>query len=229
MRATTSATQDEAEKGYTQMSTPGGNQSMAIVNEPGLYSMLFAMQPEKGRGVSDEYIAERQGEIKAFKRWITHEVIPSIRKTGVYSITPNSGKRLSIMEKNADARRAEDEKDGVGIPDAMGRTQLTTVISLPGLLRIVSKSRIPMAKEFQRWVYHEVLPFIYHTGYYKRSQSVSAPPEVDYQTAHLLEAKSITTLRSLRTDPLYNNHIPFSQQRNQAQEHQHHLFLYNIV
>lgn len=98
---------DDDEKGYTQMTTPGGNQSMAIVNEPGLYSMLFAMQPEKGRGVSDEYIAERQGKIKAFKRWITHEVIPSIRKTGAYSTTPNSGKRLSIMEKNADARRAK--------------------------------------------------------------------------------------------------------------------------
>lgn len=98
---------DEDEKGYTQMTTPGGMQSMAIINEAGLYTMLFAMQPEKGRGVSDEYIAERQEKIKTFKRWITHEVIPAIRKTGSYSVSPTTDKRLEIMDKNADTRRAK--------------------------------------------------------------------------------------------------------------------------
>lgn len=34
---------DSSEKGYTQMDTPGGKQRVAIVNEPGLYSLLFAM------------------------------------------------------------------------------------------------------------------------------------------------------------------------------------------
>ena len=38
---------DDDEKGYTQIDTPGGKQKMAVVNESGLYSMLFAMQPEK--------------------------------------------------------------------------------------------------------------------------------------------------------------------------------------
>lgn len=76
---------DEDEKGVSQIATPGGNQSMTIVNEPGLYSALFTMQPEKARGVSDEYIKNRIKQLKAFKRWITHEVIPSIRKTGSYT------------------------------------------------------------------------------------------------------------------------------------------------
>lgn len=77
----------EDEKGYTQMTTPGGVQSIAIVNESGLYAMLFAMQPEKARGVSDDYIAYRHLRISEFKRWVTHEVLPSIRKHGAY-MTP---------------------------------------------------------------------------------------------------------------------------------------------
>ena len=79
---------DDDEKGYTQIATPGGMQKMVIVNESGLYHMLFVMQPEKARGVSDEYVQKRTEQLKAFKRWVTHEVLPSIRRTGTYSTGP---------------------------------------------------------------------------------------------------------------------------------------------
>jgi phage antirepressor YoqD-like protein len=75
---------DDDEKGGTQMTTPGGKQTVSIVSESGLYSLLFALQPEKARGVTDQYIRERTDKLKQFRRWITHEVIPSIRKTGGY-------------------------------------------------------------------------------------------------------------------------------------------------
>ena len=77
-------TLDEDEKGYTQMNTPGGNQQLAVVNEAGLYALLFAMQPTKARGVSEAYIADREQKLRNFKRWVTHEVLPSIRKHGAY-------------------------------------------------------------------------------------------------------------------------------------------------
>lgn len=77
---------DEDEKGVSQIDTPGGMQSMTVVNEPGLYSALFLMQPEKARGVDDEYIAKRQVQLKKFKRWVTSEVLPSIRKHGLYAV-----------------------------------------------------------------------------------------------------------------------------------------------
>lgn len=48
----------------------GGAQMMSIINEPGLYSLV---------------IRSRKPEAKAFRRWITHEVIPSIRKHGLYA------------------------------------------------------------------------------------------------------------------------------------------------
>lgn len=62
---------EEDEKGVHTMDTLGGNQEMAIVNEPGLYSLI---------------IRSRKNEAKVFKRWVTHEVLPSIRKTGSYSV-----------------------------------------------------------------------------------------------------------------------------------------------
>ena len=77
---------DDDEKGYTRMTTPGGEQQVAIVSESGLYALLFAMQPEEARGVSDEYIRERQEKLRAFKRWITHDVLPTLRKQGYYSM-----------------------------------------------------------------------------------------------------------------------------------------------
>ena len=60
---------DEDEKGISTIDTLGGKQRMAIINEPGLYSLV---------------ITSRKPEAKAFKRWITHEVIPAIRKHGAY-------------------------------------------------------------------------------------------------------------------------------------------------
>ncbi|MCC8022351.1 MAG: phage antirepressor KilAC domain-containing protein [Clostridiales bacterium] len=84
---------EEDEKGYTQMTTPGGAQNLAIINESGLYSLLFAMQPQKARGVSDTYVSERMNALRTFRRWVTHEVLPSIRKTGLYA-TPKAAEKL---------------------------------------------------------------------------------------------------------------------------------------
>lgn len=60
-------------KGAHQVSTPGGSQEMTIVNEPGMYEVV---------------IRSDKPEAALFRRWITNEVLPSIRKTGSYSTTP---------------------------------------------------------------------------------------------------------------------------------------------
>ncbi len=67
---------DEDEKDVATIDTPGGPQRMTVVNESGLYAVI---------------LTSRKPEAKAFKRWITHEVIPAIRKQGAYlapSMTP---------------------------------------------------------------------------------------------------------------------------------------------
>lgn len=81
---------DEDEKGVSQIATLGGIQQMTIINESGLYSLMFYMQPQKAKGVSqnDTLINERIIKLKKFKRWVTSEVLPTIRKTGHYGNTP---------------------------------------------------------------------------------------------------------------------------------------------
>lgn len=60
---------DSDERGSLKVDTLGGKQEMSTVNEYGLYSLV---------------LSSRKPEAKEFKRWITHDVIPQIRKTGQY-------------------------------------------------------------------------------------------------------------------------------------------------
>jgi anti-repressor protein len=61
---------DPDEKEFDLIETLGGKQEMGIVSEPGLYSLA---------------LGSKKPEAKEFKRWITHEVIPAIRKHGMYA------------------------------------------------------------------------------------------------------------------------------------------------
>ena len=60
---------DSDEKDAISISTPGGQQEMSIINEPGLYTLV---------------LGSRKPEAKAFKRWVTHDVLPALRKHGMY-------------------------------------------------------------------------------------------------------------------------------------------------
>jgi prophage antirepressor-like protein len=73
---------DEDEFSTTEVvDTAGKRQPTAyVVNEPGLYSLI---------------LRSRKPQAKAFKRWITHEVIPAIRRTGRYEVTPEPQKQIT--------------------------------------------------------------------------------------------------------------------------------------
>ena len=60
---------DDDEKGITSVYTRGGEQNLSVVNESGLYHLIFK---------------SRKPQAEAFRRWVTTEVLPSIRKTGGY-------------------------------------------------------------------------------------------------------------------------------------------------
>jgi anti-repressor protein len=98
---------DPADKGGTQIDTPGGRQTVTTVNEPGLYDLLFALQPQKARGVDQAVIDDRIAQLKAFKRWVTHEVLPSIRNTGRFgsAIPTNLAEALELAA--AEIRKTE--------------------------------------------------------------------------------------------------------------------------
>lgn len=85
------ASLDDDEKGVTNSDTPGGTQELTVVNESGLYSLIFQ---------------SRKPEAKAFKKWVTSEVLPSIRKYGYY-IAPET--RESRRERRAIEKRLYDQ------------------------------------------------------------------------------------------------------------------------
>lgn len=65
---------DEEDQGVTELVTPGGIQNVTIISEYGVYSLILSSHTE---------------EAKKFKHWVTHEVLPSIRKQGFYSVLPD--------------------------------------------------------------------------------------------------------------------------------------------
>lgn len=74
---------DSEDKGVSEIATPSGTQKMLIVNESGLYSLIFGSKLESA---------------KKFKRWVTSEVLPSIRKMGTYSNTDIPKESIPVGE-----------------------------------------------------------------------------------------------------------------------------------
>jgi prophage antirepressor-like protein len=75
---------DDDEKGLGSTETLKGQQSLATVNESGLYALV---------------LSSREPEAKRFKRWITHEVLPAIRRTGSYAV-PNLASTQPALPAN---------------------------------------------------------------------------------------------------------------------------------
>ena len=75
---------DEDDKGVTEMDTPGGKQKMVVINESGLYSLV---------------LSSKLPGAKRFRRWVTGEVLPSIRKDGGYIKTAPGMTDADIMAK----------------------------------------------------------------------------------------------------------------------------------
>ncbi len=106
---------DDDEKGTTSIRTLGGNQEMLIINESGLFTLILRCRDAVNKGT----IPYR------FRKWVTSEVLPSIRKTGKYEIDQGnlinspSYRHESHLAVNAfyDACKAELDKAGVKVPN----------------------------------------------------------------------------------------------------------------
>ncbi len=75
---------DEEDRGVSKIETPSGTQEMTIINESGLYSLV---------------LSSKLPTAKAFKRWITSEVIPSIRKTGGYIMGQEEMSDIELLSR----------------------------------------------------------------------------------------------------------------------------------
>lgn len=70
-------------RGMNSIPTRGGEQKMLIVNEPGLYRLIFS---------------SRKKEAVEFQNWVYHEVLPSIRKHGYYSLVPSAAPAPAVKK-----------------------------------------------------------------------------------------------------------------------------------
>lgn len=69
------------DRGVNEMDTPSGKQNLTIINESGLYALIFGSKLES---------AQR------FKHWVTSDVLPAIRKTGGYQTVPQGKELLAL-------------------------------------------------------------------------------------------------------------------------------------
>ena len=91
---------DEEDKGSTEMVSPGGIQQMTIINESGLYSLI---------------LGSKLPSAKRFKHWVTSEVLPAIRRHGVYmtddkayDITHNPDSLADLLLKAGEQLKQKD-------------------------------------------------------------------------------------------------------------------------
>lgn len=123
---------DDKQRGW-QITTPSGKQDMTIINESGLYSLV---------------LSSKLPNAKKFKRWITTEVIPSIRKHGAY-MTPDTMQRFiadpdfaiglltALKDEQAKSRalEAENEKQSQLLADYEPKVQyLETILQSEGTM-----------------------------------------------------------------------------------------------
>ena len=85
---------DPDERGTRSVGTPGGIQSVTVITEPGLYGAVLGSQVPGARD---------------FKRWVKHELLPEIRRTGTYSLTEDQivHRALQITNRRVEELTAE--------------------------------------------------------------------------------------------------------------------------
>ena len=84
---------DDDERGIREVSTPSGTQNMTVITESGLYRAIL------NRETAYVKEPEAQAFVKRFQRWVTHEVLPSIRRTGGYIPAGDADSDEDIMAR----------------------------------------------------------------------------------------------------------------------------------
>lgn len=129
---------DADEKGISSIDTPGGNQQMAVVNEAGLYALI---------------LTSRKPQAKEFKRWVTHEVLPSIRKRGLYAVDEVLENPDLLISALVELKKERAEKKRLELENAVKAQQIAelqpkasyydVVLACPDLVTITQ-----IAKDF---------------------------------------------------------------------------------
>lgn len=125
---------DDDERGLHTMETPSGTQQVVVISEPGLYSLI---------------LRSRKPQATPFRRWITHEVIPTVRKHGMYATADALDRMLAdptTMIRTLEALR--DERAARVEAEQRAAELDVTASEQRARLRLVE----PKAAAFDRWM-----------------------------------------------------------------------------
>lgn len=111
---------DDEDKGVAKCDTLGGKQNLSVVNESGLYSLIFG---------------SKLPSAKKFKHWVTSEVLPTLRKTGKYEIPKDPMGALKLMFQAQTQTNEKVEKHDQRIAELENNALLT-----PGQYNYLSKA-----------------------------------------------------------------------------------------
>ena len=151
---------DADEKGTHQVPTLGGTQNMTVLTGSGLYHAIL------NREIAYVKEPEAQAFVKRFQRWVTHEVLPSIRKHGIYATEatidqiladPDFGIRLLTDLKKERAKRIEAENQIKELePKAKALDDFTNVpdaLLVRDAAKLLSNAGTPIGeKELREWL-----------------------------------------------------------------------------
>lgn len=144
---------DDDEKGVSSVDTLGGRQDAAVINESGLYSLI---------------LTSRKPEAKRFKKWVTSEVLPAIRKTGTYTAPATAElSRLDILKlamESEEARiKAEAERDhAIATKAHIGhQREATAMATASAATRKVERLAIEL-DESRKWASIKRMEMAYH-------------------------------------------------------------------
>ena len=136
-RSAVSKKVDDADRGVAEMETPSGSRNMTIINESGLYALIFGSKLESAQ---------------KFKRWVTSEVLPALRKTGQYQVKELSGQELmakALIEAQnvlaAKDKQIEEMKPKALFADAVATSH--TSILVGELAKILKQNGIDMGQK----------------------------------------------------------------------------------
>ncbi|MDN7354299.1 BRO-N domain-containing protein [Acetobacter senegalensis] len=130
---------EDDEKGRVTITTLGGPQETTIINESGLYTLI---------------LTSRKAEAKRFRKWVTAEVLPSIRKTGSYALPTSKAEwfsrfaRVLCLWDAVGEAAAQQEWQNTGLPIPMPRKQgvrllMEATLDIPGLTLPSERTNTP--------------------------------------------------------------------------------------
>ncbi|QDW82905.1 phage repressor protein [Staphylococcus chromogenes] len=108
---------EEEDKLRTQIEYAGQLRNVTLINESGLYSLIFdASKQSKNENI--------RKTAKKFKRWVTSEVLPTLRKTGTYQVPSNPMDALKLMFEATEQTKSEVEKVKADVTDLKDNQRL---------------------------------------------------------------------------------------------------------